>query len=142
MAKFSAETVGDSRLDYDFRTFSGMNAEDFGQIPEPSDKMIEAFQDSIKVLSEEAGLDGVEDTDDLTEDELADIAEGLSFSDSQSKMAAIVADLCSQSPSTDQLLRLPFRTRQVFYKWIMKQVQDPELNASATKPSRSRRNGG
>lgn len=134
MATFSGKTAGLGKLQYDFREWLGDDGP-VGTIPEPSDKKIEHFFDTLKDLTN--GAD-----EDMSREELIELSEEMDFAEMQEKMSEAVGELCSDSPDSATLARLPFRVRQVFFKWVMNQVQDPESEASATKPARGRRNGG
>lgn len=124
MAKFNAGTAVEA-LEYDFTEYvPGCE----GIIPEPSTEQIEQyFERAREVAKEVIGLrdkmqkvsgDNVEE---MSEEEISAIVtdlESVNVSDMQNKMIALIADLCSQQPSAEHILALPFRVRQEFVKWV------------------------
>jgi hypothetical protein len=54
------------------------------------------------------------------------------------ELANLVAEVCSQTPSTDQINALPNRVRQAFCGWVVREMLDPKFDMpepSFTKPS-------
>jgi hypothetical protein len=137
---FSAKTIGVNGLRYDFRDWLGGDGPQ-GLIPEPSDKMLEAYFDRVRELAKEADIDE-EELDGLSDAEVAERTSEVNFGELQENMAEAIGNLCQDSPSKDDLLRLPFRIRQVFVKWLLKELNDPELQAGGTTNSRGRKNAG
>lgn len=126
MATFNAEVVG-SKLNYDFTSWGGSA----GVIPEPSDDQITAFFEEIDSLADESDLERAEGDAEAA----SELVDNLDITEVNKRMISAVSGLCQGSPSETELNKLPPRARQAFIKWIMKQVQDPELETPGTKRS-------
>lgn len=121
MAGFKAEGVVEA-LDYDFRPY--VNAQ--GTIPEPTDKQITTFMVGLKKTYEDAKGEVPEDAD------LSDPIAALDSLDPEAQMAGlthlngIYAELCSGTPSAEQISQLPLRVRGIFFAWLQGEVMAPE----------------
>src|SRR5581483_4983800 len=127
MAQFDAASVVEP-LDYDFTHFRAGK----GTIKEPSDEQIRLFgiQQVIqqrKIVQASPDLDDDATVDDrLAAIEKAGQSEALvSYAADE---AAAYADLCSGKPSVAELLKLPPRVRNAFYKWLRDEI-NPEAEA-------------
>lgn len=104
-----------------------------GTIPEPSNDAITAFRRRIaELLPVAVGEDGKPGVDlsALVEKygESEDAAKGL-----EADLYKSVADLCSNTPTVEQIRALPFRGQRAFIGWIIgKFVSTPEASAPAT----------
>jgi hypothetical protein len=132
MPSFDAGAVVES-LDWDF-TKAGVKAK--GTVPEPSDKAIGKFLDDLKKVYEDAQKSGLTPdlTDELGPDQMLDALANLTgdaFVGFMAKIAGLFAELCSNTPSTEQLLGLPMRVRVKFYAWIQNEVVNPEAETGA-----------
>jgi len=110
-------------LDFDFRPY----AEVSGVTPEPTTEQLKTFQRTMKALigpQLEAIKEGkpIELPDD-EEDELYE------------ELLSAVADLCSQTPSYEELHDLPFRLQQHFLGYMVGKFVSPEMSAPATRLS-------
>jgi hypothetical protein len=66
------------------------------------------------------------DIDELSEEEINEIVtdlESINVVEMQEQMVQLIADLCSQEPSTEDILGLPFRVRTEFVKWVGQQFR-------------------
>jgi|SRR5215469_2963438 len=126
MPAFDAGTVVEA-LDWDF-TKAGVKAK--GTVPEPSDKKIGQFLDGLKKLYEDAQKSGLAvEGDDLSPSQMVEALNSLTgeaFEKFMADTAALFAQLCSDRPSTEQLLGLPLRVRAHFYAWLQTEVINPE----------------
>lgn len=134
MAGFKAHEVVEA-LTYDFGGIDGRPdlASIRGVVPEPSDqqvrKMNAALRDAIKSVT---GTGDFDPTDrvaaarifgKLTDEQLAAMEDA--------NLAAI-GIVTQDSPSVEQIQRLPFRYKREFIKWLVKELNDPESQATAT----------
>lgn len=133
MAKFTAGTAVEA-LDYDFTDYVPGCA---GTIPEPTTEQIETYFDRAREVAQEVmavknkmdkvkNADGDGSTENLTEEEVTEIVTDLEEIDVhglQAKMVDLIADLCSQQPTAEQITALPFRVRQAFIKWVGSQFR-------------------
>lgn len=136
---FDAGVYGTLR--YDFKKFGGVQ----GVIPDPSDEQIETFMRNMRDTAKEFGQDESVDPDSMSAEELQELMEdeaALQIKEAQVKISGLVGDLCSSSPSADELLALPLRVRQGFMRWLQGKLLDPESEAADTTPSRVTRLGG
>lgn len=111
------------KLDYDFTAFGGTK----GVIPEPSDKVLLAFQDSMRKGLVEYGVsDDVDLTDNaavmrviakLPSNQLA------AFLDLQ---VEALAQFCQGTPTLQELQTMPVRVRNAFAGWLMGKFENPE----------------
>ena len=114
-------------LDYLFHAFGGPD----GTVPEPTDAQLETYSRSQAAWRQRArsllpDLEDVKPADfdaallALPEDASLDLARA---------QTAIYADLCSGTPSPDDLMKLPRRIRFKFYQWLDGELSDPEAVA-------------
>lgn len=129
MAKFNLVDEVDV-LEFDFRTPSNPDGP-FGVIPEPSADQLSVFRtrlsDLIPTVTDNAGNTKI-DVKALSA-RVSNEAEGSAL---EGALYQSVADLCSGSPSVEQVRSLPFRGQRAFVGWIMGTfVSDPQ-SAPAT----------
>ncbi len=131
MPKFDAGALVEA-LDWDF-TKAGVKAK--GVTPEPSDQLIGDFLDGIKKLYAEARhLIAADLPDNATAEQMLDAmsdVSGADFVDMMARTAGLFADLCSGSPSQENLLDLPLRVRVGFYSYMQSEVVNPEARTGA-----------
>ena len=132
MPAFDAGTAVEA-LDWDFHA-AGVKAK--GIVPEPTDAAIGRFLDGLKKLYTQAQESGMatEVSGSATPEEMLDALSSLTgdiFVKFMADTAELFADLCSQKPSTAQLLQLPLRVRIKFYGWIQEEVVNPEAGPGA-----------
>lgn len=117
-------------LDWSWRPYVDLS----GTVPEPTDdelrKMNAALRDATVAITGE---------DFDPEDRKALNAAFSKLTDDQLKanQAAnleAVAIVTKNSPSLEQLRKAPARLQREFIKWLMRELNDPEGQATATKP--------
>lgn len=120
MAQFNAQGAVEA-LEYDFRP----HVDAHGVIPEPSTGQIQAYFDGARDLAK--GVQGLRsqataaEAGDLSEEQMAEIVEqieNLDIAEYMDQIVHLVAALCSNEPSAEQIFALPFRIRQAFVKWV------------------------
>lgn len=102
-------------LTYDFTPHSGS-----GVIPEPSSMQIMAFQHGLAELFGEL-MPPTTDQDANATALAKAVAEylGRDTTEIQDKLLHVVAAVCSDHPSFDDLNVLPFRAQQAFVGWVV-----------------------
>ncbi len=125
MPTFSYDSV--ETLDYDFtgvpsNSGSG-NCRGKGTIPEPSQDRLEAYAAAMRELFK------VSDDKDVAKamDEVE--AEVKAKSD---KLLGLVAELCQDSPSREEIAELPPRIQKAFLAHIHRELADPKLSTRGT----------
>lgn len=122
-------------LSYDFTKFVKDAA---GIIPEPSGVQLNAFRKAISEVTREA-LATVPDDKAVkaltSRQQFSLVADFLGRDDSvlAEKMAHIAADVCSGTPSFEDISALPARPAQAFYGWLTEVFLRPEASTPATK---------
>jgi hypothetical protein len=126
----SAFVAGDEidTLTFDFTRYA---KEAKGVIPEPTAEKLRAFQKGLKAVIRESlkntkeppanetqlesmkRIIGADDTD-----ELAVMVEARTFE--------LISDLCSGTPSVEQLQKIPYRVQQAFVGWLTGIFLNPE----------------
>lgn len=138
MGKATTFNAGDyGRLRYDFTDYGGVT----GIIPEPSDDLINEFQEDYRALARRYGVDIGDEAPAEEVTEAINKADQTDMRKAQAELAELSAKLCSNSPDADQILQIPFRIRMRFNAWLLGQIMDPEAAASATRPT-GRAHGG
>lgn len=131
MPSFDASTIVEP-LDYDFSKFGGRKA----VIPEPTEEKIVAYYASLDELMKSLAGDFVQLPPNPSAQELIEALNQLTMNESYKPMldgiTAIVADLCSNSPSVEEIRQLPPRMRALFFQWIAREMR-PELSAADSK---------
>ncbi len=127
MAAFTGEEL--EELGYDFTKWGGPK----GVIPEPSQKAMKKYQQSLSRTQiavskayadlQKAGEDGVDEALVKRLEEAADQAD--------EDLNRELGKLCQDRPSAEDIAKLPFRVKQGFLKWLMKELT-PEGGASGT----------
>ena len=125
-------------LDWNFEKYG----QGKGTVPEPSDKMIEealrAMAEASAALYKKLGL---ERPAEMTEEKINEVLaafpedfEAIAFADLTVKMIKIFAKLCGNQPSATQLKAIPFRARQAFFLWLMKELRPEAGGGDTTRP--------
>lgn len=120
-----ADHVG--KMSADFRPMAQWS----GPISEPSQEQFNAWQVGMSQLAAEFNFDG--DPNDMRA--VAEFMANLDVEDldvQADRTAEMYADLCSNSPSKDDLLSLPPRWRQAFYGYVSGELA-PEASSPAGK---------
>lgn len=127
MANFHAKDYG--TVQYNFHPDApGIK----GVIPDPSDDMLQTYHTQINGLMRESGINDLPSDTELRlhperMDEYMDRLESFNAIDTHHKLVAIVAELCSDSPSVDDMMKLPYRKRVKFIRFAQKELASPEL---------------
>jgi hypothetical protein len=138
MPKFDAGSVVEP-LDYDFTTVKGYpHRKAKGVIPEPTDEKIAAFighlRDSMTSAKSLAG-DGSGAVEDFTDPTAflgqLDSYDPDKFLSVYSGVASAYSELCSGTPSPEEISALPLRVRLRFFAWVMQEVVSPEAGTGA-----------
>lgn len=132
MPKFDAANIVES-LDWDFSAFEGGT----GTTPEPTEKLLAEFLRDVSnlhtdIAKERKDLELPENpsTDDLIEAvtrlKTSDILEDLFR-----RMTVLIANLCQQNPSAEQIEKLPMRHKAAFFRYMTENIR-PEVFGVAT----------
>ncbi len=128
MAKFQLDVV--ESLDYDFTAIPSNKGKGMcrgkGTIPEPTQERLAEYGAKLKQMFENAALPepGAEGEDPVGEEQ----ADAMSNSAGrQDTMLSLTAQLCMNTPSTEDLEELPPRYLNAFFKWVYKELTDPEV---------------
>jgi hypothetical protein len=122
MPKFEAQGVVEA-LEWDFNPYVAAR----GIAPEPTDAQIAAFLTSLKGI-----LKGVRDSIPEGISDPAMIVAAMDDMDPEetirqmASMCQVYADLCSGTPSAEQIGQLPMRVRTIFFAWLQGEVMSPE----------------
>lgn len=136
MPKFDAGAVVEP-LDYDFTTVRGYpHRKAKGVIAEPNDAKIAAFIASLRDMMKEAGSIVGAAPADIAVDPTAFLGQLDSYEPDKllsvfSGLAAAYSDLCSGSPSAQEIMDLPLRVRVKFFAWLQEEVVSPEAGTGA-----------
>lgn len=118
MPKFTITDQVDA-LSFDFTPYAGS-----GSIPEPSSEQIESFRRSLaELIAENSTATG----DGLTLIQQVQAYLAVDAGQVNEKMLHLTAEVCSDSPSFDDLMALPFRPQQAFLGWIIGVFVRPEV---------------
>lgn len=112
-------------LHYDFTTVEG--GEGKGTIPEPSQEQIEAFVSNFQAL--------VSDLQSRTNGEASgeDVDEAMShIRELRKHSTQYVSELCSGTPSIEEIESLPPRLQTAFTKWVRQEITDPNVRGGGT----------
>jgi hypothetical protein len=131
MGKFQAQTAVEA-LEYDLRPYVDKS----GIIPEPTTQQLADYFEKSRTIAKDvmalkSRVDAAKgsddpDIDELSEEEINEIVtdlESINVVEMQEQMVQLIADLCSQEPSTEDILGLPFRVRTEFVKWVGQQFR-------------------
>jgi len=116
-------------LDYDFTAFGGTK----GVVPEPSDKVLLQFQDSMRKGLVEFGV--AQDVDVTDNAAVMAIIAKLPPEQLERFMEMQVdalAAFCQGAPTLEELSTMPVRVRNAFAGWLMGKFTNPESLATAT----------
>lgn len=134
MAGFDAGAAVE-KLSYDFTAFGGGK----GDIPEPSPEQVASFwAELIGALTRHAGHKAVVAKDGESEEARderlrQEVIEGKHRSiETIARRRELVSELCSGTPSVDDLCKLPARVLAAFEAYIQEALS-PEASSTATK---------
>jgi hypothetical protein len=124
VAGFKAEGVVEA-LDYDLRPY----VQAHGTIPEPTDRQIAAFMAGVKATFKEAQKDlpdGIDLEDPVSMLGALDDLDPDVQINAMNKLSGVYAELCSNTPTGEQISQLPMRIRTIFFNWLQQEVMAPE----------------
>src|SRR5215469_1111031 len=123
-----------SALEYNFEPYGGK-----GIIPEPSAIQIQAFRQALGSLIETEDLGPIgQNPNDLPREEFVKVVSmflNRDTSEIDEKTLHMCADVCSGTPSFDELQTLPFRARSAFMGWLVGKLLLPEVPVPTTSNS-------
>lgn len=126
MTKFNANDYGS--VEYDFTKYQeGLK----GIIPDPSDDLIQQYFKEMREFFRENGLDDLPSERDLRLNpsrirELTERIEAIDKIEVHHSQLAIVAKLCQNTPSTEEMMKLPYRVRVRFIRYVQTELTSPE----------------
>lgn len=126
MPKFDAEEYGS--IEYDFTKYGGVKR----PIIDPSDEMIQTYHKKVHELIRENDSDDVPSEKQLREDpaQLKRIIERtrkmIESMDTHHRMVDIIAELCQNQPSSEEMLSVPYRVRIAFIRFVQRELVNPE----------------
>ena len=130
MAKFTAADAGDP-LEYDFRPHDDAT----GTVPEPTDDQVAEFYAALgRGLEDALGEERVAEVDLTSPYGVASLLGSLTADEHRAMYDYLLtthADVCSGSPSREQIAALPFRLRRAFYGAVQEWLR-PESSRTAT----------
>jgi hypothetical protein len=126
MANFSAKSYG--TVQYDFRPFSEIR----GVIPDPSDDMIQLYHKTFKKVMKNSGINELPSDSDIRINpermqEYMDKIDEFDGIEIHHKILEIVAELCVNQPSVEDMMTLPYRVRVGFIRHVQKELISPEV---------------
>jgi hypothetical protein len=127
MAGFQAEGVVDP-LDYDFKPYVKAS----GTIPEPTDKQVGEFLSGIKKIIKDMEAEVPSDIDPADTAAILAAIDDLDPAktiEQMARMCKVYADLCSGTPTEQEIADLPMRIRSIFFQWLQSEVMSPEAAA-------------
>lgn len=126
MAKFDAEEFGS--VEYDFTPYGGVKR----PIPDPSDEMIQTYHKKVHELIREHDSEDIPSEKQLRDDPalLKRVIERtrkmIESMDTHHRMVEIIAELCQEQPSAEEIKHLPYRVRVPFIRFVQREVINPE----------------
>ena len=125
MSTFSIDVI--ETLDYAFTEIDSNSGsgkcKGKGTIPEPSQPRLEAYSAAVRELFD------VKENKDVA----AAIDREAEAKEKSSTLLALIAELCQNTPSKEQLEDLPPRYQRWFLKWIFGSLTDPKLSSGDTR---------
>lgn len=130
MARFDAATALE-QLEYVFLDHPEYDGTKPGKgvIPEFTDGQLRAFGEELNAIFnkvEPTGKDGKAVPRRMTELLSADRLNGVT-----DELTESMAKFCRESPSRAELAGLPFRVRQKFFEWLLKELFNPKDSTPA-----------
>jgi hypothetical protein len=120
------DAAATSPLDFTFRPHADVN----GTIPDPTDDRVREFFRAIDRLGRELAT-ATDDVDDDNPDR-AETIERI-VEDVGARELDAVVELCSGTPSREQLKALPHRVQRAFIDWLITELRNP-TRRPATRP--------
>lgn len=137
MAKFDA-AVAVEAIEYDFTAYGGSE----GIVPEPTTGQMNDFMVGMRrVLAEARNVQGEQQDDrkpeDMSAEELGEMMDSMEENmahaqEFNKKVIALTAEFCSNTPSAEELERLPLRVMRAFSKFLMNEINPKEEGEAGT----------
>lgn len=132
MSQFSLSALED--LAFDFTGFPRNdgkgNCTGKGVIPEPTQAHLTAYAEGMKKL-----YDAESDPEKIAaqaDKDLSPRARDAATKKRARQLLALTSALCQGTPTTDELEELPPRVLTAFFKWVRKELSDPEVLSGDT----------
>lgn len=127
MANFHAKDYG--TVQYNFHPDAPVIK---GTIPDPSDDMLQEYYKEMREMFRESGIDDLPSEAEIRAnrdklDELMDKIERFDRIETHHRLLEIIAKLCQNQPSVDDMMQLPYRKRVRFVRFVQKELADPEV---------------
>lgn len=102
-----------------------------GIIPDPSDEMLQSYYRAMRELFKDAGIDELPTDTEIRlhperMNEFMDRLEKFDRIEAHHQVLEIIAMLCQNTPSVDDMMQLPYRKRVKFIRFVQKEIADPE----------------
>lgn len=102
-----------------------------GVIPDPSDDMLKIYHKNIRELMKESGIEDLPTEAELRAnpgrmDSLMDRIDNYDQIETHHKVLEIIAELCGDTPSVEDMMLLPYRKRIRFVRFVQKELTNPE----------------
>lgn len=125
MAQFHAKDLG--TVTYNFHP----DAQIRGTIPDPSDTLLQEYHKEIRAWLKDSGIEDLPSEAELRSnperaEELMDRVEQFDQIEAHHQLLEIIAKVCQNQPSVDDMMQLPFRKRVRFVRFVQKELISPE----------------
>jgi hypothetical protein len=126
MANFHAKDYG--TVQYNFHPDA---PEVRGVIPDPSDDMLQAYHKAIREVMKESGIEDLPTESEIRAnpgrlDDMMDRVEAFDQIETHHRILDIIATLCQNQPSVEDMMKLPYRKRIRFVRFVQKELTNPE----------------
>lgn len=126
MANFNAKDYG--TVQYNFHP----DAQIRGVIPDPSDEMLSDYHKAIRQLMRDSGIEDLPTDTDIRlhpdkMDEFMDKLDAFDQIETHHQLLEIIATVCSNQPSVEDMMLLPYRKRIRFVRFVQKELTSPEV---------------
>jgi predicted urease superfamily metal-dependent hydrolase len=116
-----------------------------GIVPEPSQKSLESFIEALRGIATDEAVAGVMALpDNPSPEEVMETMSRLSEEDmdrAADAMTEALIDICSGSPTKEQIEAMPMRLRGAFLGWLAEELVGPTRPTSDSTPSLAGANG-
>lgn len=116
-----------------------------GTVPEPSQKKLEKFIEALRTIATDQSVSSVLNLGpDASQAEMLEALSALSEEDMERTSGAMteaLIEVCSGSPSKEQIEAMPMRLRGAFLGWLAGELVGPTQPTPASTPSLAGANG-
>jgi hypothetical protein len=103
-----------------------------GTIPDPSDEMLQTYHKKIREVMRDSGIEDLPTESEIRAnpgrlDAMMDRLESYDQIDTHHKILEIIAELCSNTPSVEDMMALPYRKRIRFVRFVQRELTNPEV---------------